>query len=357
MLSKNHPVVFVAMSGGVDSTIAAFLLQQSGYTVRGVHLLLWPPGPHPAPSAATLRAEDAARRMGIDFQILDWREQFQAKVIDPYLNELSDGLTPNPCVRCNRQIKWGALLRFALAQGAEQLASGHYARLVRGEDGLVSLWRGRDRSKDQSYFLSALNQDTFQHMLFPLADMTKAEVRQLAAGLDLPSFEGQESQDLCFLGAGGQEEFLQTYAPQLLEPGEIVDSSGAHIGQHPGLALFTVGQRRNIRVAGPEPYYVLRKDLEHNRLVVGFKDELSADGILATDVNWISGSAPDLSRTYQMKIRSAASPAEGQVQILPNGDIITRLEKPLRDITAGQRLVIYDGDQCLGSALIIESRG
>lgn len=343
------------MSGGVDSTVAAYLLREQGYTVRGVHLLLWHGQDiNPVAAAALERVRLAADQLGIPLEVLDWQQKFRASVIEPYVRDLKAGLTPNPCITCNRAIKWGALLDYVQRQGASWLASGHYARLKKDARGLVSLWRGKDPAKDQSYFLSGLKQEVFQHMVFPLAEYTKQQTRQMARSLDLPDFEGLESQDLCFLGPGGQEAFLRDYAPELLAPGLIVDSSGKQLGEHAGLPLYTIGQRKNIRVAAPRPYYVLAKDVVHNRLVVGFQDELPRHKLLGTDINWISGTTPDLARPYAVKIRSAAAPVISSFQVLGNGDIIAQLQKPLRDITAGQRMVIYDGDECLGSALIID---
>ena len=342
------------MSGGVDSSVAALLLSEAGYRVHGVHLRLWSPNEKVHETEQTLdRFEQVCQKLGLTHEVLDYREQFQQNVITYYVQELQAGRTPNPCIRCNRTIKWGALLEYAISNGANYLASGHYAILKRDENGLVSLHKGRDPRKDQSYFLSALSQLTLTHMLFPLGEYTKSEVRQMARAADLPDFSKLDSQDLCFLEAGGQAEFLKRYASESLTPGPIRTTDGRVVGEHMGLPLYTIGQRKGIRVAGAEPFYVVAKDIPNNTLVIDIGAKLNRDVIQANDLNWISGVTPDLSRPYQVKIRSAAHPVSGMCSNNGNSDIIVKLEKPLRDITAGQRLVIYDGDLCLGSAEIV----
>lgn len=354
-MTAKKPLVFLGMSGGVDSSVAALLLVEAGFEVHGVHLRLWSPVEKMEESRQTLeRFEQVCTRLGLTHETLDYRESFKQTVIDYYVKELRAGRTPNPCVQCNRQIKWGALLDYALAHGADYLASGHYAILKRSTEGLVSLYKARDTKKDQSYFLSALNQDTFRHMLFPLGEYTKSEVRAKAIAEGLPDFSRLDSQDLCFLEAGGQVEFLKRYAPESLQSGPIRTADGRLVGEHQGLPLYTIGQRKGIRVAAAEPFFVARKDVEKNTLYIDTSDHLGKDTILGTDLNWISGVAPDLTKPYQVKIRSGAVPVLGSCCINANGDIIVRLEKPLRDITAGQRLVIFDRDLCLGSAEIID---
>lgn len=351
---KTKPLVYLGMSGGVDSSVAALLLLEAGYRVHGVHLRLWSPIEKVNEAEQTLeRFEQVCATLGLTHEVLDYREQFQQNVITYYLRELEAGRTPNPCIRCNRTIKWGALLEYALSNEAEYLASGHYAMLKRDEAGTVQLIKSRDAKKDQSYFLSALTQSTFRHMLFPLSEYTKSEVRKMAIAAGLPDFSKLDSQDLCFLEEGGQEEFLKRYAVDNLTPGPIRTTNGKVVGEHKGLPLYTIGQRKGIRVAAAEPFYVVAKDIPNNTLVIDIGANLNRAVIQAADLNWISGTAPDLSRPYQVKIRSAAQPVSGMCRIHGNSDIIVKLEKPLRDITAGQRLVIYDGDLCLGSAEIV----
>jgi tRNA-specific 2-thiouridylase len=351
---NTKPLVYLGMSGGVDSSVAAVLLSQAGYRVHGVHLRLWSPLHKVKEAEQTIeRFEQVCATLDLTHEVLDYREQFQEDVIGHYLQELKEGRTPNPCIHCNRKIKWGALLDYACSKGADYLASGHYAILGRDESGLVRLYKGKDVKKDQSYFLSALPQSTFQYMLFPLGEYLKSQVRAKAVEAGLPDFSKLESQDLCFLEAGGQAEFLKRYAPESLTPGPIRTADGMLVGEHVGLPLYTIGQRKGIRVAAPEPYYVVAKDVCTNTLVIDVSARLNRDVVKATDLNWVSGEAPDLTKPYQMKIRSAAQPVLGRCSIIGNSDIIVKLEKSLRDITAGQRLVIYDGDLCLGSAEIV----
>ncbi|MGB4595181.1 MAG: tRNA 2-thiouridine(34) synthase MnmA [Anaerolineaceae bacterium] len=350
------PLVYLGMSGGVDSSVSAIVLLEAGYRVHGVHLRLWSPLHKVKEAEQTIeRFEQVCAKLGLTHEVLDYREQFQEDVISQYLRELKSGLTPNPCVHCNRKIKWGALLEYARSNGAEYLASGHYSILKRDAHGVVELYKGKDAKKDQSYFLSALPQSTFQSMLFPLGEYHKTQVRAIAVEAGLPDFSKLDSQDLCFLEAGGQEEFLKRYASESLVPGPICTSDGKLIGEHMGLPLYTIGQRKGIRVAAPEPYYVLEKDVATNTLVVDISANLNRDVIRATDLSWVSGEAPDFTKPNQMKIRSAAQPVLGRFSTIGNSDIIVKLDKSLRDITAGQRLVIYDGDLCLGSAEIVSA--
>lgn len=355
-MSFEQASVFLGMSGGVDSSVAALLLTRAGYRVHGVHLRMWSSHGQVAKAEQAIeRFEAVCRLLGVSYEVLDYRVSFQSLVIEHYFAELRAGRTPNPCVRCNRLIKWGMLLDYARSKGADYLSSGHYAILKRDSAGVMRLYKAKDPGKDQSYFLSALSQETFRYMLFPLGDYLKGEVRDIAIGAGLPDFSEVESQDLCFLEAGGQEEFLKRYAPNMLLPGPIRNLAGDLLGKHIGLPLYTIGQRKGIQVAAGEPYYVVAKDVASNTLIVDISARLYRDTIYASDVNWVSGSAADLSKKYQVKIRSGARPVDCCCEITRKGDIIVKLDKPLRDITAGQRLVIYDGELCLGSAEIVRA--
>ncbi len=354
MQKARDGLVFVGLSGGVDSAVAALLLKRQGYEVRGVHLRLWEPEPGVV-SEDVGSAQTVADQLKIPLEILDWRLHFRQEVIEPYLAVLASGRTPNPCMICNRQIKWGSLWREVRAKGAQFLASGHYAQLVH-QGGLVELHKATSLSKDQSYFLSILDQETFQHMLLPLGGYTKPQVRSIAAEAGLDLSVRKDSEDLCFLKGFDQFEFLRQYAPDLLQPGPIQDRQGKQLGEHLGLPIYTIGQRKGIRVAAEAPLYVMAKDTATNTLIVGRATELAHSHIHAGKANWISGQAPSLEPLYEVKIRAAATPAWANLQISESGDMIATLEKPLRDITAGQYLVIYDGDLCLGSAEILSSR-
>ncbi|HSN95077.1 MAG TPA: tRNA 2-thiouridine(34) synthase MnmA, partial [Anaerolineaceae bacterium] len=353
MQTGNGELVYVGLSGGVDSAVATLLLKRQGYEVRGVHLRLWEVTPGTT-SEDVASAQFVAEQLQIPLEVLDWRERFRQEVINPYLAVLSAGNTPNPCMICNRKIKWGSLWQYVQAQGAQYLASGHYAHLLR-KQGLVELHKATSLAKDQSYFLSILDQATFQHMLLPLGAYSKPQVRVIAAEAGLKVASRKDSEDLCFLKGFDQAGFLQHYAADLLKPGPIRDRQGKLLGEHIGLPLYTIGQRKGIRVAAEAPLYVMEKDVPNNSLIVGRGAELAHSQIVTAIPNWISGQTPALEPTYQIKIRAAAIPVRAKLQISESGDMIATLEKPLRDITAGQYLVIYDGDLCLGSAEILSS--
>jgi len=354
MQVSKKELVFVGLSGGVDSAVSALLLKRQGYEVRGVHLRLWETIPGTL-SEDVASAQSVADQLDIPLDVLDWREYFRREVIEPYLAVLASGHTPNPCMICNRQIKWGRLWQQVQAQGGQFLASGHYAQLVRSGS-LVELRKAISLEKDQSYFLSILDQGTFQHMLLPLGAYSKPQVRVIAAETGLKVSSRKDSEDLCFLKGLDQAGFLHNYAADLLQPGPIRDREGKQLGEHLGLPLYTIGQRKGIRVAAEAPLYVMSKDTSNNTLIVGRAFELAHSQIIAGKPNWISGQAPSLEPLYDVKIRAAATPARANLQISESGDMIATLEKPLRDITAGQYLVIYEGDLCLGSAEILSSR-
>ncbi len=346
--------VLVAMSGGVDSTVAAYLLKSAGHHVKGVYMSLWRQNTQPGTTDQDqLAAQKAADTLGIDLEVLDLKQQFRELIVDRYFKALGDGLTPNPCVFCNRIFKWGILMDIAQSQGFTFLASGHYARLVCDLEGKMTLLKGIDESKDQSYFLSTLDQQTLKHMLLPLGDKQKSAVRKVANELGLQYEHHQESQDLCFLNGDSQESFISDYAPQLMCPGEIIDLHGKVIGAHQGLVFYTIGQRKGLGIAAELPLYVVEKDLQNNQLIVGNASDLPRFGLQAQGVNWIAAMPPDLSRTYMFKIRSAARLAPGKITSCENSEFTVKFSTGLRDITPGQQVAIYDGEICLGGGVIV----
>ena len=348
--------VVVALSGGVDSSVAAALLMEQGYDVVGVTMRLWSaPGCEEENRCCTPQtrelAAQLAEQLGIPFHILDAQQAFRQAVVQRFLDGYSRGDTPNPCVYCNRYLKWDHLWQFAQFIGAEAIATGHYARLREGTDGTYELWKGVDATKDQTYFLSLLTQQQLAHTLFPLGEYTKLEVRQLAHARQLPSADAPESQDLCFLGKRDYRDFLREYAPQAVQPGEIVDRHGKVLGSHNGLAFYTIGQRKGLP-ASAQALYVYEKDLEHNRLVVGTEDELGADSMQVREINWIAGNPPAEHFEAEVKIRFKAVPALAQVEVQPDGSAMVHFAKPLRDITPGQLAVFYQGEKVLGGGWI-----
>ncbi|HET90692.1 MAG TPA: tRNA 2-thiouridine(34) synthase MnmA [Chloroflexi bacterium] len=356
--------VLVGLSGGVDSSVAAALLVEQGYDVSGAMLRLWvEPGPCEGDPCADRcctpegvdRAQQVADRLGIPFYLLDAEELFKSRVVDYFVAEYAAGRTPNPCIPCNRFVRFGFLLRQALAMGATFLSTGHYAR-VQKEAGRRQLLRGRDIGKDQSYFLYALDQEQLSHVLFPLGELTKEEVRRIARRRDLPVVEQPESQDLCFVVGGDYRDFLRRQAPHLCRPGPIRDMTGRVVGQHQGLPAYTVGQRKGLGVAASQPLYVLALDADENALVIGPADGLEQDECLIQDVHYIDGASPGVTFQARAQIRYRASPTVVTVTALSNGTSRVRFASPIRGVTPGQSLVLYDGDVVLGGGIICKAR-
>jgi tRNA-specific 2-thiouridylase len=349
--------VVVAMSGGVDSSVAAALLKQQGYDVTGMMLRLWSETGREAsnrcctPDSMAL-ARRVCARLDIPFYVVDAKELFYSVVVQPFLDGYAQGLTPNPCVACNRQVKWDFLLDHALALGADYLATGHYARLEQ-EHGRIKLLRSVDHSKDQSYVLHVLTQEKLAHALFPVGEYPKPEIRKLAASFDLPTAARSDSQDLCFLGGDDYRDFLRRNAPNIGQPGPIVTRDGKALGEHQGLAYYTIGQRKGLGVPSPVPLYVLAKDSAANTLVVGTEEELGQSELTAQDVNWISGEPPAGPFRAEVKTRYTAKEAPATVTPLEGGSrAAVRFDAPQRDITPGQVAVFYDGDLVLGGGTI-----
>lgn len=353
---NEHKHVFVAMSGGVDSTVTAVRLMDAGYQVTGIHMETWKDpkwlavvqdGPNPVSMAAA-----AAESIGVPFVALDVRERFYQRVVKAFIEQYVAGNTPNPCLFCNPQVKWGILQSYALEQGADYFATGHYARIVPGENGQVQLLRGLDRTKDQSYVLSQLSQQQLQRSLLPLGESTKMQVRQQAKALNLPVADRHDSQDLCFLGDVDYRDFLSRFAPETEAPGEIVDLNGRVLGEHQGLAFYTIGQRRGIRISAPEPYYVVAKEPHSNRLIVGFMDQAGKSSLQATAPNWISGEPPAAGEEVDVMIRYRANPVTVTLASATDDEFRLKFNQPVRGITPGQVAVLYRGEQCLGGGII-----
>jgi len=350
------------MSGGVDSSVAAALLKEQGHEVIGMMLRLWSqPGKESENACCTLEslslAEQVARQFDIPFHTVDAKEPFHDTVVGYFLESYERGETPNPCLMCNRHIRWGVLRDHALALGADFIASGHYVRLNRKDDGEVQLLRGVDRGKDQAYVLHVLNQAQLRQSLFPVGNYPKQEIRALARQYNLPVAEKSDSQDLCFLSGGDYRDFLREYAPQTTQPGQIVTREGTVLGEHQGLAFYTIGQRKGLGVSAPQPLYVLAKEVSTNALIVGVADELGQSKMRVDEINWISGDVPSIPFRAQVKIRYTAK--EAWAEIIPNGHNQAQItfDDPQRDITPGQAAVFYDGEICLGGGAILPSNG
>jgi tRNA-specific 2-thiouridylase len=355
---STKPVVAVAMSGGVDSSVTAALLVEQGYTVIGMMLRLWSEQDSErsnrccTPDSMAM-ARRVASLLSIPFYVLDARQVFYDTVVSSFIHDYTHNLTPNPCVSCNRLVRWGFLLNHALAAGADFLATGHYARITQDSGHKYQLRRGVDTAKDQSYVLHVLTQNQLQHALFPLGEYTKPEVRQLAHKYNLPVAERPDSQDLCFVGADGDyRQFLARHAPQALVPGQIVDQQGNVLGYHQGMASFTIGQRKGLRISFSTPLYVLGKDLARNELIVGPHDQAASKHLIAKNVNWVAGAPPGSPFNALVKIRYKAHDIPCSVDQI-NGDTIqVNLEKPAGDIAPGQAAVLYNDEVCLGGGTI-----
>lgn len=358
MASKGK--VLMAMSGGVDSSTAAVRLIEEGYELIGVTMHLFCPDPDIQVKGGTCCSLDdiadakrVAHSLGFEHYTLNFSDQFKENVIERFCAAYEQGRTPNPCIDCNRYLKFAMLQQRRRELECDYVATGHYARRVEFEDGSFGLARGVDQAKDQSYVLYHMDQETLAHMLFPLGDMTKPQTRAMAEENGLVNAQKDESQDICFVPDGDYARFIEDYRGCTYEPGDIVDVSGNVLGHHLGLIRYTIGQRKGLNLGGgQDPLYVVGKDAANNTLVVGRGDDLLASQVEAVDINIISGKAWDGEMQVQAKVgyRMAAAPALASVH---EGRLSVRFEQPVRAVSPGQSLVIYDGDIVLGGGTII----
>jgi tRNA-specific 2-thiouridylase len=350
--------VVVGMSGGVDSSVVACRLLQLGYEVIGITMKLWPEacqnrveerccGPQ-----AVADARAVAQHLGIPHYVVDEQANFQKRVIDYFVAEYRAGRTPNPCVLCNEELKFGTLLEKARSIGAEYVATGHYAILERGDR--VCVRKGRDEKKDQSYFLFSLSQPQLACALFPMGDVTKQETRAIAVQLGLKVATKEESQEICFV-ADDYRRFLRS-AGVAEHAGDIVDTAGRLLGRHPGVEFFTVGQRRGLGIATGRPFYVVALDAAHNRIIVGDDVALVSAECVVERCNWVSITAPDGPREASVKIRSQHRGSAATIEPLDGGARVrVRFAEPERAVTPGQAAVFYDGDLMLGGGWITQT--
>lgn len=348
--------VMVAMSGGVDSSVAAALLVQQGYEVVGGTLKLLPDDDRAGSAArgepqAAAHAQQVCEALDISHHTFDLTAEFEEQVIERFCAEYAAGRTPNPCLRCNQLIKWDELLHRALGDGCEYLATGHYA-IVEQRDGRYALRRGRDRDKEQSYALYGLSQQQLAHTLLPLGEYTKGQVRALAGELALPTAEVPESQDICFIPGGDYRKFLKDRVS--FEPGPIRDTGGQVLGTHQGLPGYTVGQRHGLGVGGGPPLYVIAKDAADNALIVGPREELVRRECILEEVNWASVAPPAIGEAVQaqVELRYRAQPVAGTVTVTGPDTARLSLAAHNQAVSPGQAAVFYQGDLLLGGGII-----
>ena len=346
--------VVVAMSGGVDSSAAAALLKEQGHEVLGITLRVWSYDSK-AKCGSCCSPEDiddaraVADALGIPFYVADVEELFKDRVVHPFVTQYLGGRTPIPCVSCNQDVKFGFLLQRARALGAK-LATGHYARVRRDDAGRCVLERGVDPAKDQSYFLFTLGQAELQDVVFPVGELTKAEVRAVAERHRLPTTHKPESMEICFVPDGDYARFVEKVAgPQ--PKGDVVDATGRVLGQHDGVHRFTVGQRKGLGVSSRDALYVQRVDSGSRRVVVGPAEQLGSSAFHLLRPHWVDGAAP-LARPVTVKVRHRHEGASARVELEPSGHVAVKLDAPVRAVTPGQAAVFYEGDRVLGGGWI-----
>ena len=361
MLAREKGPIWAALSGGVDSATAASLLLEQGFRVEAVFMELWDCGLAKRTGRQTCcsprdkrDAMEVARQLGVEFRAVDLRGVFRETVIKDFVDSYLSGLTPNPCVRCNQWVKYGALLQMALESGAQGLATGHYARVApQGEEGPLRLLRGRDPSKDQSYFLFTLGQEELKRIIWPLGELTKEEVRAIARKKGLCVAEKEESQEVCFIPGGDYREFLSLYAEgDLGGHGDIVDWEGRKLGEHDGFFGFTVGQRRGLRISWKEPLYVLRVIPKERKIVVGPRSRVNSMGLEAKDFSWVKGEPPGSKFSAKARIRYRHKEAEATVEVISEKRVRVLFQEPQPSVTPGQAVVLYSGEEVLGGGWI-----
>lgn len=367
---RPNSLIAVAMSGGVDSSTVAALLQRDGHRLVGMTMQLWNQRrlPELQVEGATGRccslddvydARAVANVLGIPYYVVNFEDRFEETVVKPFVEEYLQGRTPIPCTLCNNHVKFDQFLEMADGVGAEYIATGHYARVeYNPKSGRYEMRTGRDLGKDQTYFLFGLKQHQLARTLFPLGGMTKPEVRVLAVELGIPTAAKHDSQEICFVPNGDYAGFIDAYfkergIPREATHGAIVDREGKVLAEHDGVHHFTVGQRKGLRIAAPEPLYVIETNPKTQQVVVGRGDELLSQSLLAKDVNWVSIAPVTEPRAAQVKIRNRHQPAEAV--LMPTGAddrVEVRFLTPQRAVTPGQAAVLYDGDLVLGGGWI-----
>lgn len=352
--------VLIGMSGGVDSSVAAVILKEQGYKVVGATMRLWTYADNENSShegcCAESAVEDARRvcdKLGIEFYVMNFKELFREKVVDNFIDEYTHGRTPNPCIQCNKHLKFDAMLQKALAMGFDYIATGHYAKIERDTSGKYTLRASAAAKKDQSYVLYNFTQEQLAHTLMPLGDYNKDEVRKMAEELGLAVANKPDSQEICFVEDDDYARFITEYADYTPTEGDILDTDGNKLGTHRGLIYYTIGQRKGIGAYG-RPMFVKEIDAENNAIILGEKGMEFSDTLTARDVNFISGEIPSEPIEIQAKVRYQAPPAKATLYPLENGNVKLAFASPQRAITPGQAVVFYDNDIVLGGGTVIK---
>lgn len=345
--------VVVAMSGGVDSSVTAALFLQAGYKVIGLTMRLWRDTTQDDNFTAEKDASEVAKILGIEHHVVDFTDIFKDTVVDNFLKEYAAGRTPNPCVYCNKKLKFGVLYQKARELGGEYLSTGHYVRLGKDAAGNLRIKKAKYLAKDQSYVLYHLQQEILQHTLFPLGEYDKPQVRKLAEEMHLPVFAKKDSQEICFIPDNDHHRFLHIYGTKNDCPGNFVSDSGEILGRHKGLSHYTVGQRKGLGLAAKAPLFVLRLNSQKNEVVLGFAEETLCKGLLAEDIVFSDGSVLDKPLSCTVKIRYNAQPVAAVITPgADKGQAVVNFITPLRGPAPGQYAVFYDNDICLGGGII-----
>ena len=348
----------IAMSGGVDSSVAAFLMKEKGYDCIGVTMKLYDNediGMEREKTCCSLSdiedARSVAVKLGIPYYVFNFKDDFKEKVIDPFIRSYQCGMTPNPCIECNRHLKFEHLYQRAKALQCDVIVTGHYARITKDETG-YHLLKGKDGSKDQSYVLYSMTQDQLAHTCFPLGEYSKNEIRQIAQEQGFFNADKRDSQDICFIPDGDYHKFIEETTGEKSVPGDFVDQEGNVVGQHKGYYCYTIGQRKGLGISAPKPYYVTEICPKENKVILGSNEDLFRSHLKADDFNWIEN--VDSDEIVKARIRYHQEEKEAKIKALDNGMVEIDFLEPQRAITKGQAVVVYRKDAVVGGGTIIE---